>query len=89
MSTESYLVVVERTDEEDYIAEIPELDDCRCSAPTVSEAFHRAESVLRRRLSGSGVRARRKTPKRRPIDGLRTALRENAIAAATIKPRGI
>jgi len=89
MSTESYLVVVERTDSENYIAEIPELEDCRCSAPTVSEAFHRAENVLRRRLSGSGARSHRKGPRRRPIDGLRSALRENAIAAATIRPRGV
>lgn len=89
MSTESYLVVVERTDSENYIAEIPELEDCRCSAPTVSEAFHRAENVLRRRLSGNGARSRRKGPRRRAIEGLKSALRENAIAAATIKPRGV
>lgn len=87
MSTESYLVVVERTDDENYIAEVPELENCRCSAPTVSEAFHRAENVLRRRLARVGAK-RRKGPRRRPLDGLRTALRENAVAAATIRPRG-
>jgi hypothetical protein len=87
MSTESYLVVVERTDDEDYIANVPELENCRCSAPTVSEAFHRAENLLRRRLNRSGGHSRVRGP-RRPIDRLRAALRDNAVAAATIRPRG-
>lgn len=88
MRSKNYLVVVER-DDDGFIAEIPELEDCRCSAPTVSEAFHRAENVLRRRLSGAGAKARRKEPGRRPLDGLRTAFRENAVAAASIRPRGV
>lgn len=88
MSGESYLVVVERKDDR-YIAEIPEIEGCRCSAPTVSEAFHRAENVLRARLSRPGAEARRKAPRRLSIDGLRTALRENAVAAAAIRPRGV
>lgn len=87
MTAHSYLVVVERTDDENYIAEVPELDDCRCTAPTVSEAFHRAENVLRRRLSRIDDK-NRKRPRRRPMDGLQAALRENAVAAATIRPRG-
>lgn len=89
MNGQSYLVVVERKEDDSYIADIPELDDCRCSAPTVSEAFHRAENVLRRRLSRSGARSRRKAGTRRPIDGLRSALRANAVAAAAIRPRGV
>lgn len=90
MTADSYLVVVERSDEEDhedYIADVPELDDCRCTAPTVSEAFHRAENLLRRRLNRGSGHSRARGP-RRPIDRLRAALRNNAVAAATIRPRG-
>lgn len=86
---DSYLVVVERRDDSKFVAEVEEVPDCRCTGPTVNEVLHEAEQKLRQHLSGAPSSRRRRDRDRAAYDGLRRAARNNVVAAACIRPRGV